>query len=186
MHTTDTAITLGKVSARKGARNHLDVTGRAHCGAGRGIIADATRTTANGDLNIAGVCRRCLKALRATVAAVVDHFDATTTDDDPAYIPMCDDERAARNLRDLLATPAERAAREQQLAADILAAARTAREERDNAPTYAQTLGLNPADYQRRLLDALNGGPAMPGFEMWAPAETAAALTYGFTAPAAA
>lgn len=62
-------VALGKVSERKGARQHLDVAGRAHCGAGRGTIAAATRWAVDATVDTTTVCRRCLKALRAALAA---------------------------------------------------------------------------------------------------------------------
>lgn len=53
---------LGRVSTRAGARLHLDVLGRAHCGAGTGRIRGAGRELERADAPL--VCRRCNRRLR--------------------------------------------------------------------------------------------------------------------------
>lgn len=56
---------VGYVSGRPGARLHLAVVGRAHCGAGNGRISGtAQELTAKG---AARVCRRCVGRIRAIV-----------------------------------------------------------------------------------------------------------------------
>lgn len=166
MHTTGQVI-IGKVSTRKNARQHLDTDGRAHCGAGRGIIFDDTRWAVDITVDRDTVCRRCTKALRAALAAR----------------PSGDEHAHGAAL--VLAPAAEAMAADAELAADILAFHRDRAAAKAAERTPAQALGLNAASYQKRLLAALMGGPVAPGFEAWAPAETTAALTYGFT-PAAA
>lgn len=61
-------VTIGRVSTRKGARQHLDTLGRAHCGAGTGITMAATRWTVDGTVHTDTICRRCLPALRTRLA----------------------------------------------------------------------------------------------------------------------
>lgn len=59
-----TAVVIGQVTQRKGARFHLDITGRAHCGAGAGIILTDTRAEVDATSSRLPLCRRCAKALR--------------------------------------------------------------------------------------------------------------------------
>lgn len=73
-------IFLGKVSTIRNARQHLDVLGRAHCGAGRGSTITATRWRADATIRIADVCRRCLKALRRAVASAAATGDTYAAD----------------------------------------------------------------------------------------------------------
>ena len=105
-------VTIGKVSTRKGARWHLDVVGFAHCGAGTGRTMAATRWIADGTVELATVCRRCLKALRTRLA------DAETAGDisakAAAYVLAPADVAAARDadlMRDLRAFHRELATR---------------------------------------------------------------------------
>lgn len=148
-------VIIGKVSERKGARNHLDVAGRAHCGAGRGTIAEATRRAIDGDLDATNMCRRCIKALRTTLAGVIAAAEL-------AGGPMTRAETAARDAAALFATPAERAAREAELAAGIIAAARGRRAAED---AERERIAAGSWDYRARLLAELAAGPMPAGFE---------------------
>lgn len=60
------------VTNRKAARRHLDVAGRAHCGAGSGRTLGGTRRQVAGNINLAGVCKRCLPELRRRVAGMLE------------------------------------------------------------------------------------------------------------------
>lgn len=127
-------VVIGKVSNRKNARWHLDILGRAHCGAGRGITAAATRWSVDGTIELASVCRRCLKALRVRLA------------EQPAGDAYASD--AAYAL-----APAEQvAAREAELIPAIRAHVRAMRQ---LPPTPAEDAGLEPWEYARRLLAEL-------------------------------
>lgn len=128
-------VIIGRVSARKGARQHLDVAGRAHCGAGNGITAAATRWVVDGTVQLATVCRRCIKALRKALAAQAEAGDLVAAD--AAYA---------------VATPEQVAAREAELAAAINA---HLAQVNIPEPTPAETLGLFGYQYQQRLLAEL-------------------------------
>lgn len=149
------AVILGKVSERKGARLHLDTAGRAHCGAGRGTIAADTRRQLDGDADATTVCRRCIKAIRAALAAAVAAYDT-------ADGPMTPAEIAARDAAGLLATPAERAARDAQVAAGIVAAARARREAQD---AELAAIAAGSWNHRERLLAELANMPMPAGFE---------------------
>jgi hypothetical protein len=149
------AVILGKVSERKNARLHLDTGGRAHCGAGRGIIAADTRRYADGDLPAATVCLRCRKALRAALAEVLAAAET-------AGGAMTRAESDARDAANLFATPAELAARDAEIAAGIRAAARARREAQD-AELARIAAGSN--DHRLRLLAELAEMPMPRGFE---------------------
>lgn len=149
------AVILGKVSERKGARNHLEVAGRAHCGAGRGEIHADSRRQLDGDTDATTVCRRCVKALRAALAAAVAAYDATDG-------PMTPAEIDAREAASLFATPAERAARQAELAAGIVAFHQARRAEQD---AEAERIAAASWDYRERLLAELANGPMPAGFE---------------------
>lgn len=111
-----TPVIIGKVSNRKGARQHLDIAGRAHCGAGRGTTSADTRWVVDGTVDTATVCRRCLKALRAALAEAAATHPAAA---DAAY---------------MLTAPAEAAERDAALAADLLAFHRQRAADRQPAP----------------------------------------------------
>jgi hypothetical protein len=151
-------VILGKVTERKGARLHLEVAGRAHCGAGRGIIAEATRRTADGELNPGAVCLRCRKALRAALAGVLDAATAAGGMMTPA-------EANARNAANLFATPAEIAARDAEIAAGIRAAARARREAQD---AELARIAAGSHEHRVRLLAELAAMPMPAGFEDYA------------------
>lgn len=138
-------VTIGKVSNRKGARDHLDIHGRAHCGAGRGIIDPATRRVPDATIDTTAVCRRCLKALRAAL-------DARPADD-----------IAAAGAAHYLQTPAEAATHDSRLADDVRSHLRAVHAAR-HQPTEATRLGLTGDDYRRRLLADLAGDPLPAGF----------------------
>lgn len=55
---------VAKVTTATGARDHYDVAGNAHCGAGNGRTL-ATTTKPLADANPELLCRRCIKAIRA-------------------------------------------------------------------------------------------------------------------------
>lgn len=126
-------VTVGKVSTRKDAREHLDILGRAHCGAGNGRTMAATRWTVDATVNIARVCRRCLKALRtrlAEAAAGGDEYAASAATMLAPADPRADD----------------------ALIADIRAHLRNVH---TPPPTPAETLGITGDEYRRRLLAEL-------------------------------
>lgn len=148
-------VIIGKVSERKGARNHLDVAGRAHCGAGRGTIAEATRRAIDGDLDATSMCRRCVKALRTTLAGVIAAAET-------AGGPMTRAETAARDAANLFATPAETAARAAELAAGILTFHQARRADED---AELAAIAAGSWDYRARLLAELASGPVPAGFE---------------------
>jgi hypothetical protein len=148
-------VILGKVSERKGARLHLEVAGRAHCGAGRGIIAEATRRVADADLNPGAVCLRCRKALRAALAGVLDAAAAAGGIMTPA-------EANARNAANLFATPAELAARDAELAEGIR---RQARERREAQDAELAAIAAGSHTHRLRLLAELAAMPMPAGFE---------------------
>lgn len=147
-------VILGKVSDRKGARLHLDTGGRAHCGAGRGIIAEDSRRAATGDLTPATVCLRCRKALRAALAETIA---AAAT----AGGTMTTAEMHARDAANLFATPGELAARDAELAAGIRAAARARREAQD---AELAAIAAGSWDHRERLLAELAAMPLPAGF----------------------
>lgn len=126
------AVTIGKVSERKGARQHLDVAGRAHCGAGRGTIAAATRWIVDGTVALQTVCRRCIKALRAALAEATD--------------------AAGRDAAYMLTPAAEAAARDAELAADLRAFHAELAEAARPAPA--------PWNHRELLLAELRNAPA--------------------------
>lgn len=139
---TPAPVIVGKVSDRKGARTHLDILGRAHCGAGRGIIAAATRWEVDGTVLPATVCRRCIKALRAALAEAATVHQAAT---DAAYV---------------LVTPEVAAARNTALLADLIAFhTRRAAEAAPPAPAW---------NHRELLLAELANGPVPAGFEDYA------------------
>jgi hypothetical protein len=139
---TATPVLIGKVSDRKGARQHLDVAGRAHCGAGRGVIAAATRWEVDATVVTDTVCRRCLKALRAALAAAAAVHTAAA---DAAYY---------------LTPPAQAAARDAELAADLFAF-HTRRQAEAAAPAPAW-------NHRELLLAELAAMPVPAGFESYA------------------
>lgn len=145
MRTTTAQVTIGRVTTRKGARTHLDINGRAHCGAGRGIIDPATRWVADATVDPAVVCRRCIKALRAALAA------------QPA------DDIAAAGAALYLQTPEQATAHDAALAADLrgfhahLAATR-------HQPSLAERQGITGDAYRRQLLAELTTAPLPAGF----------------------
>lgn len=152
---TVTEVILGKVSDRKGARLHLDTGGRAHCGAGRGVIDENTRRAADGELPTATVCLRCRKALRAALAAVLDAAAQLGGE-------MTAAEAAARNAANLFATPAELAARDAEIAAGIRAENRRRREEQDRE---LAAIAAGSWNRRERLLAELANMPMPAGFE---------------------
>lgn len=95
-------IIIGKVSALEGARQHLDVLGRAHCGAGSGRTIAATRWRADATLRLSEVCRRCLKALRKRTEAAASAGDTAAADAVIALEPA-DPRRDAALLADIRA-----------------------------------------------------------------------------------
>lgn len=156
MTNTVAAPIIGKVTERKGARNHLVIDGRAHCGAGRGVIAEATRREVNGDTPAESVCRRsCRKALRAALAELVASFATALGAMSPA-------EAAARDAAALFATPTELAARQAEIAEGIL---RFHRERREAADAEAARIAAGSWDHRERLLAELAAMPLPPGFE---------------------
>jgi hypothetical protein len=157
---TGTAVILGKVTERKGARLHLDTAGRAHCGAGRGTIAADTRRQLDGDADALTVCRRCIKAIRAALAAILDAAAAAGGMMTPA-------EAIARDAANLFATPAERAARQAEIAAGIRAAARAKRAAQDEE---LARIAAGSWDHRERLLAELANMPVPAGFEDYADA----------------
>jgi hypothetical protein len=140
--------TIGKVTERKGARWHLDIRGRAHCGAGRGVIAAATRWVADATIEVAKVCRRCIKALRAAVAETAAAGDV-----------------AGAGAAHMLMPPAEAAAYDRDLLADMRAFhdARTAARDAEHA-----RIAANSWTHRERLLARLAAMPVPAGFEDYA------------------
>ncbi len=140
-------VTIGKVTNRKGARNHLDINGRAHCGAGRGTIDPATRRVPDATINTGAVCLRCRKALRAALAAR------------PA------DDIAAAGAAHYLQPDDEATAYDTQLAADIRTHLQAVHANR-HQPTEAERLGLTGDQYRQHLLARLAADrPAPAGFD---------------------
>jgi hypothetical protein len=136
-------ILIGKVSARPNAREHLDVHGRAYCGAGRGITAAATRWRVDGTVVTDRVCRRCLKTLRRLLAEAATAGDQYASD-------------AAYFLEP--AGPA-RAAADVAMISSIRATVRAAAVP---PATPLERSGLDPEAYRRRLLAELD---AQGGYE---------------------
>lgn len=157
---TAAPVILGRVTERKGARLHLDTAGRAHCGAGRGTIAADTRRQLDGDADATTVCRRCIKAIRAALAAILDAAAAVGG-------AMTNAETNARDAANLFATPAERAAREAELAAGIVAAARAKRAAQD---ADMARIAAGSWSHRERLLEELRNMPMPAGFEDYADA----------------
>lgn len=123
-------ITLGKVTGIAGAREHLDVHGRAHCGAGSGRTIAGTRWAVDGTLVADGVCRRCLQALRARLAEAAAAGDQAAAD--AAYmLEPADPRRDAALLADIRAH---------------LTAVHTP------DPTPAELAGMTGDEFRRRLL----------------------------------
>lgn len=128
-------VIIGKVSNRNGAREHLDVLGRAHCGAGNGITMQATRWQVDATLNVERICRRCLKALRARLAE--------------ASAGGCEYAKGAAYMLE----PADQAAaRDRLMLADMRSHLRAVR---NPGPTPAELAGLTGDQFRRRLLAEL-------------------------------
>lgn len=126
-------INIAKVSTRPAARDHYDVAGRAYCGAGSGITSAATRWRPDATVNVARVCRRCLKALRvalATAAAAGDQYAAGAAE----FLAPADPRRDAALVESIRAT---------------VRAARTP------DPTPLELSGLTQEAYRARLLGEL-------------------------------
>lgn len=126
-------ILIGKVSTLEGARWHLDILGRAHCGAGRGRTLAATRWRVDATVPLDEVCKRCLKALRRRVAEAEAAGDAYATGAVVALRP--DDPR-----------------RDAALIADIREHLRRAH---TPEPTPLELSGLASHEYAARLLASL-------------------------------
>jgi hypothetical protein len=126
-------IIIGKVSALEGAREHLDVLGRAHCGAGNGRTIAATRWRADATLRLSGICKRCLKALRKRIADAAAAGDTAAAGAVIALEP--DDPR-----------------RDAALLADIRAHLRRVH---TPEPTPLELSGLHSHEYAARLLASL-------------------------------
>jgi hypothetical protein len=100
-----TTILVGHVSTRDGARLHLSVNGRAHCGAGGALILGDERVIR--PEHKASVCRRsCLRAIREALDAAL-----TVSMDQRRREVAC-------RTREALRTPAE-IAHEDQRAAEM-------------------------------------------------------------------
>lgn len=127
-------ILIGKVSTLPTAREHLDVHGRAYCGAGRGIIAAATRWRVDATVTVAGICRRCLKMLRRLLGEAAERGDVAAAGAAVFLAPV---------------DPAGDAA--------IIAGMRAhIRRMQAPAPTPLERSGLDADTYRRRLLASLS------------------------------
>jgi hypothetical protein len=94
---------LGYVSSRPGARPHLAINGRAHCGAGSGRITGKTVALTR-DLAKAGICLRCIRRVEAlTTDALHDAMRRT----DFASMRRV---QVLNDILDLMESPATRAA----------------------------------------------------------------------------
>lgn len=94
---------LGYVSSRTGARPHLAVNGRAHCGAGSGRITGPTIELTRA-LVRTGLCGRCIRRIEAlTTEALHDAMRRT----DFASMRRV---QVLNDILDLMETPATRAA----------------------------------------------------------------------------
>jgi len=133
-------ILIGKVSVRPNAREHLDVHGRAYCGAGSGFTSAATRWRVDATVIVERVCRRCLKALRRLLAEAAEAGDAAAAGA-AVFLAPVDPARDAgiiAGMRDHI--------------------------RRMNAPepTPLERSGLDADTYRRRLLASLRDEPAAP------------------------
>lgn len=126
-------IEIGKVSNREDAREHWSVYGWAFCGAGAGRTMAATRWRVDGTVLVAGVCRRCLKALRRRLAEAGDAGDEYAAS--AAYMLEPQD-----------------AARDRLMVADMR---RHLRAVHTPDPTPAELAGLDSDTFRRRLLAEL-------------------------------
>lgn len=147
MGTTTAQVMIGRVSTRKNARQHLDTAGRAHCGAGTGVIAAATRWAVDGSVATETVCRRCIKALRTALAA------------------QPDTDTAAAGAALFLATPADAAREDAALLADLRTFQAGLAAQRAQFPqTEADRLGMTDWEYRHHVRARLAAGPIPAGF----------------------
>jgi hypothetical protein len=128
-------VIIGKVSTRTNARDHLDVHGRAHCGAGNGVTMQATRWQLDATVIVERICRRCIKALRRRLAE-----QAATGDQHSAG--------AAHML-----APADQAAAADRLMLSDMR--RHLRAVHTPPQTPAELAGLSSDEFRRRLLAEL-------------------------------
>lgn len=126
-------IIIGKVSTLKNARWHLSILGRAHCGAGTGRTAAATRWRVDGSVTREQVCRRCLKTLRRRLAENAASGDVYAQAADTMLAPD-DPRRDAEMLADIRIQLTRSGALE---------------------PGPLELAGLDPHTYRRRLLAEL-------------------------------
>lgn len=80
-------VTLGRVTTREDARQHLNIHGLAYCGAGTGRTIKATRHEIDGTAVLEAICLRCLPALRRHVAAAAATGDPYAADAAYAIAP---------------------------------------------------------------------------------------------------
>jgi hypothetical protein len=111
------AILVGPVTTRRGYRLHLAASGRAHCGAGRGLILGPGEPLQVKHQDT--LCRRCIGSIRA---AVEDAARTNAAADGGRWSETAEQDLAA--LADALMTPAqrlERARRHVAMVAEIRA-----------------------------------------------------------------
>ncbi len=114
-------ILIGAVSTRRHHRLHLAESGRAHCGAGRGLILGAGQPLLAAHEPV--LCRRCIRAIRQ---AVEDASQIAVAAEGSAYHEGDVQDLAA--IAEALETPTQRLARAAKHAAmveDLRARGRT-------------------------------------------------------------